>query len=311
LPKRGPSSGCDGPVPSRTALLYLTHLFTPEIRREVDKLSAMAPEESLEMWLLLDARTPGIDEIRGQYPRCYVFEEEAIMNMPYPKLDGAQLVDHIHFCLLDFYLSHPNYDFYWLIEFDVRYTGEWSSFFNAFRSFDHDLLTSHIRSSSQEPQYYWWNSLNHPTKTVPGEDYLRSLNVICRISNRALKFLHEAQLDGWRGFAEVLFPTLLTTNGFTLLDFGGDSEYTPPGYKNRFYTSYSAPAGTLHRLGTVRWRPSRRKPGIRKNKLYHPVKPQSSGMKPETSLRCFLAWSRALARHLLWRFDLQRRKAAP
>jgi hypothetical protein len=296
-------------VAPRTALLYLTHLFTPEIQREVDNLSEMAPGEGLEMWLLLDSRTPGISEIIGRYARCHVFEEAAIMNMPYPKLDGAHLIHHIHFCLLDFYLSHPGYDYYWFVEYDVRYTGEWSTFFNAFRSFDHDLLTSHIRSIAQEPQYCWWNSLYHPTKTVPWERCLRSLNVIYRISNRALKFLHEAHLEGWGGFFEVFFPTLLDSNGFTLLDFGGDGEFTPPGHKNRFYTSYSGPAGTLIHLGTIRWRPPRSTPGGRKNKLYHPVKPPLPTTKPENSLRCFVGWSKVFARHLLWRFAEHRRKA--
>jgi hypothetical protein len=297
-------------MPSRTALLYLTHLFTPEIRGEAVKLSEAAKTESLEMWLLLDARTPGIEAVREEYPRCHVFEEEALMGMAYPKLDNRPFVDHIHFSVLNFYLSHPDYDYYWLIESDVRFTGEWQTFFSAFRSFHHDLLTGHIRSIAQEPRWSWWNSLSHPTKTIPRQHYLRSLNVIYRISKNALMFLHEAQLDGWNGFAEILCPTLLTTNGFTLLDFGGESAYTPMGHKNRFYTSCSTSSGSLLRLGTIRWRPSRSKPGMRKNKLYHPVKPPPVA-KPEPPLRSFAAWSKEFARHLLWRFDQCRKRPLP
>jgi hypothetical protein len=73
----------------------------------------------------------------------------------------------------------------------------------------------------------------------------------------------------------VSFPTLLLDGGFKLLDFGGKGEFMLPGYRNRFYTTHSSIRGNLGLLGTMRYRPSRARVGMRKNKIYHPVKPET------------------------------------
>jgi len=148
------------------------------------------------------------------------------------------------------------------------------SLLSSFQGYDHDLLTSHIRRYAKEPGWFWWNTLHHPTKEIVRAKYARSFNVVYRISNRALEFMHQAQSDGWRGYPEVSFPTLLLDGGFRLLDFGGKGEFTLPEYRNRFYTTHSSRSGKLGLFGTMRYRPSRARAGMRKNKIYHPVKPE-------------------------------------
>ena len=260
---------------SQSALLWLTHVWSPELQVEFEKLYNMQGPETPDVWLLLDERTTGATELREKYQRCHVFEEQNLFRLPYPKLEGRGLICQTHLPVLDFYLSHPNYKMYWIIEYDVRYTGTWESLLRSFQSFDHDLITCHIRRFDQEPYWSWWNTLHHPTKTIKRENYLRSFNVIYRISHAALEFIHQAQGDGWRGFSEVSFPTLLFNSGFKLLDFGGNSEFTPPRFRNRFYTSHGFRNGGLMIFGTMRYRPSRARVGTLKNKIYHPVKPKS------------------------------------
>ena len=269
-------------MPAPLALLWLTHVWAPEIQDEFENLAAI---EGPDVWLLLDARTPGAASLEKQYPNCHVFDEETLFHHPYPKLTGHGLINHPHFPVLDFFLSHREYQQYWVVEYDVRYTGQWESLIRAFQSFDHDLVTSHIRHFAQEPRWPWWDTLNHPTQSIVRERYVRSFNVIYRISNRALKFLHQAQLDGWRGYPEVSFPTLLSVGGFTLLDFGGNGRFALPEYKNKFYTSHSSINGLLSISGTMRYRPSMARAGSRKNKIYHPVKPESMIEPLETRVK--------------------------
>ena len=286
---------------SRSALLWLTHVWDLELRAEFEKFLRMNPDSAPDVWLLLDSRTRSAADLAEQYPQCHLFDEESVFRLPYPRLPGRGLMDHIHFPVLDFYLSHRGYEAYWIVEYDVRYTGEWESFLHSFGSLDHDLITSHIRRFAQEPRWPWWGSLHHPTQIVPQDQYVRSFNVIYRVSNRALEFLHQAQLDGWRGHPEVSFPTLLSNNGFSLLDFGGSGEFSPPQNKNRVYTSRGSASGYLSMFGTLRFRPARSKPGGNPDMLYHPVKPKSM-LEPRTAIpgiAARMAWE--FTRDLGWR----------
>lgn len=276
-----------------TALLWMTHAWSPGLEAEFRKFLALDYPGSPEVWLLLDARTPGAEEIARRFGRCHVIvEDELFSRLPYPAIPGERLYHNVHFAILDFWLAHPGYEYYWVIEFDVRYTGTWEAFLRSFEGSDHDLITSHLRHFPDEPGWYWWDSLHHPTEMIDRTRYLRSFNVIYRISNRALARVHHAQLKGWRGHPEVLLPTLISTGGYTVRDFGGDGDFVEAGEKNRFYTSGSTPDGVISPFCTLRWRPSRARPGLFGNRLYHPVKPVSMSERPGERIRFFLHWTR-------------------
>lgn len=272
------SSGKTGDaMPIREAVLWFTHLWSPELEAEFERVRAVEASgagggDTREVWILLDGRTPGAAELAARYPRTHRFDQEGMFRLPYPRLTGHSLISHHHFPVLDFFLAHPDYDRYWVVEYDVRFTGSWASFLDAFRGFDHDFVASHLRRYREEPRWPWWSSLSHPSKSVSREQSVRSFNVVYRISNRALRYLHEAQVDGWRGYPEMSFPTLLLDHGYTLLDIGGSGEFVAPGYENRFYTSRAARDGYMGMFGTVRYRPARAAAGSKADTLYHPVK---------------------------------------
>jgi hypothetical protein len=240
----------------------MTHVWVPELEAEFERLSRISGPGAPDVWLVLDAKTRGSAALAGRYPRCHVFDEAAISKLPYPRLHDRGLLNHPHFPVLEFFLAHPEYEHYWIVEYDVRYTGDWAHLLDYFRDPDHDLVTAHIRRFGDEPRWEWWESLSHPMHTIAREKRLRSFNVIYRMSHRALKFLHEAQVDGWRGHPEVSIATLLSHSGFKLLDFGG------------FYTSHGYRSGRLAMSGSLRYRPSRTSAGPLANTLYHPVKPE-------------------------------------
>ncbi len=176
------------------------------------------------------------------------------------------------FPLLWFYQAHPDHEYYWLIEYDVRFSGSWASFFNNFSTMQMDYIAAHIVRHAQEPNWPAWE-LTHPSKTIPLENRLRCFHPLSRFSNSALAFLCASHKDGWCGHDEVLSPTLLHASGFSIADLAGDGEFGIPGFKNRYFSSASPnPEGTLLE-GTYRYRPARAWYGWEKNKLYHPVKP--------------------------------------
>ena len=151
--------------------------------------------------------------------------------------------------------------------------GRWQNFFDAFKDLHADFLGPHLRLKEEEPQWGWWNTLEAPKgQTVPST-LLRSFCPIQRISQRALELLENKAMEGWGGHQECLVSTLLHDTGYLLADIGGDGVFVPPGFQNRFYTSFSWPDGSLVHFGSMRWRPAFSfVPLWSRHALYHPVK---------------------------------------
>jgi hypothetical protein len=193
------------------------------------------------------------------------------------KLGPHSLSGNAHLPLLDFFNAFPHFANYWVVEYDVRYTGDWNRLLRRFGKHSEDFVTCHIRSRNEEPLWCWWASFGHPDYVLGEGDYWRSFNVIYRISTRALRFLDHELRTGWHGHHEVLLVSLLRRAGFRLLDFGGDGAFTPRGLRNRVYRSVHTQDGSLNSSkGTIRYRPIRTEsePRRLRNKLYHPVKPE-------------------------------------
>ncbi len=207
---------------AKCALLWNTHVWCRELEQEFEKILSLDSPGSLDIWLVLDAKIPGAGEIAKKYKRCQVIDPDDLFGrLPYPPIEGFGILHHSHFPVLDFFLTHSDYDYYWFIEFDVRYSGDWRSFFTFFEPYTHDFIASHIRSYDEEPLWHWWDTLRHPVKTI--------------LRDR----------DGWQGFNEVSLPTLLHKGGYRIMDFGGDGRFTPPELKNRSYTSHGLKDGLL------------------------------------------------------------------
>jgi hypothetical protein len=187
--------------------------------------------------------------------------------------------------VLQFFRDNPEFDYYWAIEYDVRFSGDWFFFFDSFKEANHDFFACHLRYHADEPDWPRW-SLDHPRHSIALGERLRCFNPMFRLSNRALSFLHVSLLDGWRGHNEVLFPTLLHHNGFAIADMGGNGQFTPPEVRENFYTESEATSIGLLDSGTMRYRPSFLRVGPEKNKLYHPVKPLSSTIRQTIGRQC-------------------------
>jgi hypothetical protein len=198
----------------------------------------------------------------------YLFTNTVLNELKFNPIGNTLVPGNNHFPLLKFYMENPGYEYYWVIEDDVRFSGKWTLLFDAFLTIPSDFITCCIRYWAKEPDWYWWWSLTHPIKNIPLDKRIASFNPVYRISNGALRFIFEALLDGWCGHHEVLLPTLLRYEGYSITDFGGDGDFVLHNNKNKFYIS-SRP-GTDE--DTMRFAPALKKTGDLPDKLYHPVK---------------------------------------
>jgi hypothetical protein len=224
-----------------------------------------------EAYVLFHQKSDILPEPLADLP-VFVFTYESLVKMNYLPISGTLIPGSNHFPVLEFFLSNPVYDYYWFVEDDVWFNGDWNDFFGFFHFIDHDFVSSHLRCYSQEPRWPWWGTLRHPKVNIPPDNRIRSFNPAYRISRAALAFINRSLSDYWIGHHEVLLPTLLHHGGFSISDFGGCGEFVIKGNENRFYTSGGPDATGRLADGTMRYRPLWEKEGMEKNKLYHPVK---------------------------------------
>ena len=190
----------------------------------------------------------------------FVFTSDVLKELGYTPIERGKLVPGSnHFPLLKFYKENQGYDYYWLVEDDVRFSGEWKDFFGSFASCTSDFLSSVIETKAENPTWYWWTSLKTGNEVIAEEKLLKSFNPIYRLSSQALVCIDAHLRIGWMGHYEVLLPTLLYNKGFLLEDFGGEGTFVRPENNAKFYDD------TSMRIAPVL-------PDDRKNYLFHPVK---------------------------------------
>lgn len=172
--------------------------------------------------------------------------------------------------LLWFYRNNPDFRHYWLIEYDVRFSGSWQSLFSHFASSRADLLATSLAGHQESPGWTRWKSMRLADKAIEQRDFVRGFFPIFRISNAALRQLDIDYRSGVSGHYECLMPTILHHAGYVLEDIGGDGSFVRDENINRFYlnnrTSNSLAPGTFI------FRPGFDQPGDRPNTLWHPVK---------------------------------------
>lgn len=191
-----------------------------------------------------------------------VFTNDILSNLKYKPIFNSICPGSNHFPILNFFLNHPEYKNYWCIENDVAFNGSWGNFFNnGSLNLEYDFISSHIRTYSTMPDWFWWKTFIVPETAFRKEDLYSCFNPIYRISNKALQYIDTCLKAGYSGHHEVVYPSLLIKADFKLADFSTEDNHLTP----------SLNCCTLR---TMRWKPVFLFIGLKKNKLYHPVKPK-------------------------------------
>ena len=135
------------------------------------------------------------------------------------------------FRMLNFYLSHPNYEYYWFFDDDLD-INDWSSFFEQTDKDKSDFISYFIfKNNGVESQpnipyiddntssgLLWFNRYPGPQDTMPSDvnEMFGSFFPTTRFSNKAMKKLLEINEQGYHGYGEGFVPTMLNYHGLTL-----------------------------------------------------------------------------------------------
>lgn len=257
------------------AILLATHRIDDTVVEQYRKLQAEAGPEC-SVFVLYDnsqgnwpAVSAGLD-LQG-----HPFSWDEIYARGY-KIDFYRRGDlhwlgHNDLTTLSFWRANPDYDFYWFIEYDVRFSGHWRRFFDEFHDNRADLLTTTLVRKRDVPDFYWWASFKSPKWFFRQHHLLRAFLPVYRISQQACALLDATSQAGWRGHHEVKVPTVLLYHGLQLEDLGGRGEFVPHQRVNKFYTN--DPTCAALDSGTFRFRPVMEELGLQSDMLWHPVKP--------------------------------------
>jgi len=253
---------------SRQAIIFFTHLFDHSIELRYQKLKSDVGELA-EIFILAQLGTCIPDQYLAE---TYFFDYQHLRSGAAQVIGDRIIPGNVHLVVLDFYRNHPGFDYYWFIEYDVVFTGNWSTLMNAMRHDHADLLVAHIRSFQEEPGWAWWWTLNLPGCPLPQSSWLRAFFPIYRISRLGLQAVNDHVKLGWWGHFEGLIPCVIRSTSLTISDLGGNSIWTPRDRRYRFYSSFSSEGGAVLNAGTHRHRPPHYLPLLRKDTIFHPVK---------------------------------------
>ncbi|MCD7721789.1 MAG: hypothetical protein LUI09_06120, partial [Prevotellaceae bacterium] len=149
--------------------------------------------------------------------------------------------------------------FYWHIEDDAYYKGDWAELLEAFKNSREDLLATHICDDPEKMSWVKDTLRGYGLEDMP----LRTAFMpLCRVSDRLVDELLKAYQKGAEGHFEALVPTLCAHKY-------GDTSIADLG--DRYYTK----TDPLHaNVGTFGWLPKfeSEEGDFRQGRIYHPVK---------------------------------------
>jgi hypothetical protein len=138
---------------------------------------------------------------------------------------------YAHLRMLNFFLSYPNYQYYWFFDDDVR-IDDWNHFLTDTDKDTSDFISYFIfkkkgvKSQTNIPfiddrtvsKHMWFERFPGHSDTLPEgiEEYFGSFFPTTRFSNRAMKKLIECNNQGYFGYGEGYVPTVLNYYGMTL-----------------------------------------------------------------------------------------------
>ena len=240
----------------REAVLYYSHFKSPAVLREVARLRDEL-DSRYDIFVIGYCRTPGALAGIDCVP-VREYSQYDLAGLPYPgKAPRFNPYDYTGNCDLapmKFFLEHPDYDYYWLIEYDVRFSGAWPELFGDLSRSNADLLGTTMQTWAENPRWAHWSTLVTAHEDVPMERRVKSFIPFCRASRALLQACDERYRRGWGGHAEVVWPTISSLAGLSLEDIGGTGNLTPPERRGRYYSN--TPLEWSQFPGTFVYRPS-------------------------------------------------------
>jgi hypothetical protein len=261
--------------------VFVTHVWTPEIAQHYRRLKREAGQV-LDVFLVYQQRADDPTIPSGMQPDLVVRFADSAQHFPlrYQEfLARPRPWGYVDLVWITAFLDPKleRYDRFWLVEYDVDFSGDWSSFFAAAAGYEGDLLATRLRPLSADPEFGWASLFNQPSSA--DTDPLIAFMPISRVSRELLHhYCRLLEEPGWQGHFEMLLPSIARMAGFTVAEIGGHGAMTPPERRGLYYEGTHADLG--NNRTTHGFRPPRGykyfvaspKRFRERDRIYHPIK---------------------------------------
>lgn len=260
---------------NKNVILYLTDFLNDEVIKRY-----LILKEQINKYydvIILYHKHDDVEIPKEIYKYDYfIFSDDDIFNkLGYiPFKDNNFIPGNAHLPIF-YFMKHyyKKYKYYWRIENDVYYNGDWLMFINDIPD-EYDYVASHIELLSNKNKK--WNHFNSPYNILPDNIIkIKSFAPILRLSYDTFECL-DLLFKKYTGHFELTIPSFLYTNGFKLGDFGGEGGFVIPNMNNKYYNKYyeidDNGVNFSYINYTLRFRPLFKSNIFLENKIYHPVK---------------------------------------
>lgn len=229
------------------AILYYTHLVTDTVRQQVAKLREELDPAFRLFVIGCCAERSDLDPLvgGGVEVRCYVRDD--LRALPYAgqlrNVDWKTLRRNPDLAIMRFFRGNPDFDHYWVVEYDVRFAGNWSDIVSDLARSSADLLCAHLTEFRQNPDWMHWDSFSSGDEPVGEGGLVRAFLPFYRMSRPLMRAIDERCRRDWTGHPEVLWPTICRAVGLAVEEIGGTGATVPDERKGRYYHSCMTEAG--------------------------------------------------------------------
>jgi len=261
------------------AVIYYTHFVSDVVSKELKDLRAeLGPEFNIFAVGCCPAKTT-LDPLVGNSIDTRAYIRDELRALPYTRqlqgVDWETMRRSSDLAIMQFFQGNPNFDYYWIVEYDVRFTGSWRELFAVLNESSADLLCTFLTKFEQGRDWMHWKSFSTPDDSVKEDDLYRAFLPFCRLSKTLMQAIDERCREGWTGHPEVLWPTVAHAVGGNIEDIGGSGPSTPDSRRDKYYFSALPTAGLfLSTFGA--WPAYSEKSAFRQislpDILWHPVK---------------------------------------
>lgn len=261
-------------VSDMQAVIFLSHIYSTRIRDHFDRLKRET-SGIVDCFFCLH-RPNGAHE--GDNVDFIITEKDEAALLPerfgYRKKKGLALGSYgfLDVVFLEAIRRAPGYEHYYMMEFDVDYSGDWKEFFEINAARTADFMGSHIHWRRDNMDWIHWN--NHFSVPVHSDKHLMAQIVLMRMSLRMVNAYKAALESGdYIGNVEALAPIVALDHGLSIEDFGANFEFTPEQWRGKNYD----PEYFHYRpiVGEWYWHERPQEFPVL-GMLYHPIKPAGS-----------------------------------
>lgn len=144
------------------AVLFVTHIINNEVLDRYYELDRDVKDIG-KLFLLLHREEDENNIPQSEFSENitpYIFNIDSLDKLDYEPIEETITPGSNHFATLQFFLDNPDFEHYWVIEYDVIYTGRWTGLFRAFDLINVDFIASHIERFPDKPFWHWWDTLH-------------------------------------------------------------------------------------------------------------------------------------------------------